>query len=481
MNGASSSSRHGRKLSGLEVAVLVHVGIFLAAAAWIEGGSPVGVREGLAAWGSLSVPLFLAAVLPRASGISARPGLLRWLWPLALFNGVTLAACLTPNYREVHFGAQVMLTPLTLGAWPPSTAVPALTLHGLWLFDAIYLSCFNLALVARRRRGLRTLLVFAALNAAALGVFGTIQRLTNAPSMYFGMLPHENLSFFFATFAYHNHWGSFALLMIVVCLGLGWHYFRQTDPRQVARSPAIMALLGAALLALTEPLSASRSCTLLLLPVAACALGQWMTRLVRQRRRFHESVAAPLAAALAGVAAIAAAGWMLAGNIILTRLDTTREQLAAMSAHGANDSMIVRYRDTWHMALDKFWFGWGMDSYPHVFMRYNSQLINPADGLYNYYYNAHNDWLQSLSEHGLAGTVLIAACGLVPLGALRGHRPGLLAGYLLFGCGLILLYSLVEFPFDNPCVALSWWLCFFAAIAYVRLSERSTPAEPAPA
>jgi len=483
MKGASSDrrSRAGNKLSGLEAAVLVHLGIFLAAASWIEGGSPAWVRDWLAAWGSLSFPLLLVAVLPRPAGTAPRSGVLRWLWPLALFNLLTLAACLTPNYREVHFGAQVLMTPLPLGSWPPSTAMPELTLHGLWLFDAIYLSCFNLALICRRRRGLRMLLVFAALNAAALGVFGSIQRLMESPSMYFGMLPHENHTFFFATFSYHNHWGSFALLMIVICLGLAWHYFRQADPQQLTRSPAIMALLGAALLALTEPLSASRSCTLLLLPIVGCALVQWVGRLLRQRRRFHESVAAPLVATVATLAAVAAVGWMLAGNIILSRLDTTRGQLAAMAAAGTKDSMAVRYRDTWHMARDKLWFGWGMDSYPHVFMQYNSQLINPADGLYNLYYNAHNDWLQSLSEHGLVGTVLLAACGLVPLGSLRGHRIGPLAGYLGFGCGLLLLYSLVEFPFDNPAVALSWWLCFFTALAYARLSERSAPAEPAPA
>ncbi len=473
------SSRRGRRLSGLEIAVLAHVGVLLAAASWIQGGSPAWVRDWLAAWGSLSLPLLLAAILPRPSGIPPRGAPLRWLWPAGLFTLVTLAACLTPNYREVHFGPQVLLTAIPMGAWPPSAAVPAETLRALWLFDALYLSCFNLALVARRRRGLRTLLIFAALNAIALGVFGSIQRLVESPSMYFGMLPNVNHALFFATFAYHNHWGAFALLMIIICLGLGWYYLRQGDATQLVRSPAMMALVGAALLALTEPLSASRSCTLLLLPVFGCALAQWVAQLLRQRRRLHESVAAPLLATFAGVGALVAAGWMLAGNIVLARLETTRFQLAQIeSGHG---TMIIRYRDTWRMARDKLWFGWGMDSYPHVFMQYNSQLINPADGLYNYYYNAHNDWLQSLSEHGLIGTALLAGCGLVPLASLRGRRPGVLASYLLFGCGLILLYSLMEFPFGNPAVVLSWWLCFFTALAHTRLSDRPASSAEAPA
>ena len=50
---------------------------------------------------------------------------------------------------------------------------------------------------------------------------------------------------------------------------------------------------------------------------------------------------------------------------------------------------------------------------------------------------------------------------------------GPLPGYLLAGCGLILLYAAVEFPFGNPAVTIAFWLTFFSALQYVRLSSRA--------
>ena len=38
-----------------------------------------------------------------------------------------------------------------------------------------------------------------------------------------------------------------------------------------------------------------------------------------------------------------------------------------------------------------------------------------------------------------------------------------------------ILYSLVEFPFGNPAVSLSFWLCFFCAIRLTQLNEREVP------
>jgi hypothetical protein len=43
---------------------------------------------------------------------------------------------------------------------------------------------------------------------------------------------------------------------------------------------------------------------------------------------------------------------------------------------------------------------------------------------------------------------------------------------LLAGCGLVLLYAWIEFPFGNTAVALTWWLCFFVCLRYARPTER---------
>jgi O-antigen ligase len=191
--------------------------------------------------------------------------------------------------------------------------------------------------------------------------------------------------------------------------------------------------------------------------------------LVIRRRRFKESIALPLASSLTAVALCAGSVWFVARDRIEVRLAKTREQLGVMHAQGTIGGRVILYRDTWAMARDKLWFGWGTGSYPHVFLLYNSIRPGP-DRLPTYYTDAHNDWLQSVAEHGLTGTVLLGLCALVPLSGLRPrHFKTPLPAYLLIGCGLILIYAWVEFPFGNAAVVLSWWTAFFCAARYARL------------
>jgi O-antigen ligase len=125
------------------------------------------------------------------------------------------------------------------------------------------------------------------------------------------------------------------------------------------------------------------------------------------------------------------------------------------------------------MAVAKPWFGWGMASYPFIFTMFNTR-VSGSDGLPVFYHDAHSDWLQSFAEHGLIGSALLASSVLVPLIVLR-FRPirSQLAGYLMGGCGLVLVYAFLEFPFGNFAVVLVWWLCFMVSIQYTRLRQFS--------
>jgi O-antigen ligase len=471
-----------RHLAPLEILTLAHVAVLLIGGSWVLGGNAWWVRHLLSWWGTFGALITLTAVLRdwRDDRPNLRPFL--WLWPFVVFNALVLLSCLTPSYREVHFGSQSFLTPIDVPAWPPSTARPDHALRDLWLFDAIWISCFNLALLIRRRRTLRGLLIAMALNGIALAVFGSVQELMGSTGLYFGAVDTGKQPFFFASFFYHNHWGAFALEMIAVCIGLGWHYLRRKGSDRLLQSPALVGLLGVVLIAITEPLSASRSCTLMLVPLLGGALGHWLIWITRQRRQLHESVAVPvLATCLAAVVALGAI-WYVARDVILNRLATTQLQLADMHAEGGIGSRGVLYRDTWHMAKDRIWFGWGMASYPTVFSRYNTQQVSRVDGLTTYYVDAHNDWLQSLAEHGIVGTGLLVLCPLAALWAMRGKSWGVLPLYLLGGCLLIVCYSIMEFPLDNTGVVIFWWACFFIAVQYIRLSDRPAdrPAEQPP-
>ena len=462
-------------LGGIEIAVLVHAGIFIAAGTWAFGGNAAFVRPWLSLWGTVGPFITIAAMLVnrKRTQVSLRP--LAWLWPFGLFNALVLISCFFPLFRELRVGERDFFATVALPVWRPGAAVPARALRALWLFDGIYLSCFNLALIVRHRRGLRALLLAAAANALILSVFGTVQKLMGAKGIFFGLVKSPQI-YFFSTFIYHNHWGAFIVLMAAVCLALVRHYAQWGEGRDLFHTPAFAGLVAVLFLAITVPLSTSRSCSLLLVLLLGGALVRWIAHKAGERREFRESMTLPLLGAAAAIIVGLAGIWFIARDVISMRVAKTEEQVAAMRARGSVGSRAVLYADTWRMAKARLVFGWGMDSYPYVFQIYNSQdHPNKRDNLPNYYVDAHSDWLQAVAEHGLVGAALLALCGLAPLAALRRRRPwGTLPAHLLAGCALILLYAWVEFPFGNTAVVLCWWFCFFTAVSYARLGGRRT-------
>ena len=461
-------------LALIEIVTLVHVGAAAIFAAWAFGGNAAWSRTLLAWWGSLSVFIALAAIDSRKE---RRPGALRimlhplrWLWPLALFNVLVVASALNPSFRELVTTTGAVLVRSEEIAWLPSSARPGLTLRALWLFDGTYLTCFNLALVIHQRRALRGLLLVLGASALALSIFGTFQKLAKADGLYFGLVKSPNPAFF-ASFIYHNHWGAFIHLMIAACLGLVWHFSRRSgrEYRNFWHSPAFVGLVLVFFLVATIPLSSSRSSSLLAIMLLGGTLLHWIARLVGKRRAYHESAILPIGVACLALAIAGAAIFWLGWPVIEKRLALTQDQVAQMRAQGSIGGRAILYRDTWRMARDRLWFGWGMGSYPTVFFTYNTQDVKLA-GFPITYADAHSDWLQSVAEIGLVGTVLLGLHGVVPLLALRRGRFGSpLPGYLFGGCGLILLYAGIEFPFGNPAVVLAWWLCFFTGVRYAWL------------
>lgn len=460
---------HRTPLTLLERATLIHVGVLVIGAAWALGGNTAWARTLLSLWGSFGVLIALTALRdPAAKKLGYRRPV-RWLWPLAIFNVIIVLSSFNPSFREVMDGMNIFYVQDHTHLPLPSTARPIRSLEALWFFDAAYLSCFNLVLVVRQRRALRGLLLALSANALVLAVLGTVQKLMNATGLYFGAVPTRQVHFF-STFIYHNHWGAFTLLMIGLTLGLEFHYARRREARDFWHSPAFAGLVAIGLLAISVPLSTSRSSTILVVLLLGGALAHWFVRLVRHRRAFRESVVLPLAGAALAILVAGAFAWNLGRGTILTRLEATRTQIADMHALGETIPRQVLYRDTWHMAREKLWFGWGMASYPTAFFNFNTQQFGHPDGLPEYFHDAHSDWLQSVSEVGIVGTALLALCALVPLWHRRrviGQSP--LGTYLLAGCAIVLLYALLEFPFGNRAVVIAFWLCFFCAIHYGRI------------
>jgi len=398
-------------------------------------------------------------------------GTMSWLWPVVILNAVVGISCLTPNFKSLKLGAETFLAPVRVDWWIPSAARSELALRSLWLFDGIYFSCLNLALAISRRKTIRTLLAVAVGNALALSVFGIVQKLTNSTGIFFGAVKSPQ-DFFFASFVYDNHWGSFCILMLGACVGLIFRYASGIDGGGLFRGPALSGFVAAVLIGSSIPLSGSRACSLMLGILTAVCAAQGLPRAHRALRRSGASSLGALAAlALAAVFMIASV-WMVAGDSIQARAAKTKVQVAVIWAQGGLGSRSILYQDTWRMARDRVLFGWGMGSYPTVFNLYNSQT-SKVDRLPIIYHDAHSDWIQSVAEIGLVGTLLVGVAALMPVLAIRSAKIRPIPFFLFSGCVLIAAYAWIEFPFGNVAVVLAWWFCLFGAIQYVRLTEGS--------
>jgi O-antigen ligase len=458
-------------LKVLELCVVAHVCVFVIGASWAFGGNADWVRTPLAAWGSLGIALSVAAAI---AFFSQEEGgrVLAWVWPVVALNAVVAASCLTPGLKPVAFGREALLMPVSVPWWLPSSAQPAVTMGALWLFDGIYFSCLNIALFVVRRRSLRLILAVSVANAFALAVFGTVQKLAGSTGLYFGAVKSPQ-TMFFSSFVYDNHWGVFTLLMICACTGLVIRYAGRNG-RGFFNGPAFAGLVAAVLIGLTIPLSGARACTFLLCVVAAIALYKGLPRASRSMKASGMARGARVLATTAIALAAILAVWLIAGEVIKARAEKTRDQISEMLANGSIGSRAVLYHDTWRMARQRTPFGWGMGSFPRVFQLYNTQE-SKIDRIPVVYHDAHSDWLQSIAEIGIVGTLLVGAAACLPFMSVRRAAFPPVPFFLLTGCVLVAAYAWVEFPFGNVAVCLGWWLCFFVAVQYARLpAERAS-------
>jgi O-antigen ligase len=455
----------------IEFAVAAHVSAFVVGVSWAFGGNADWVRTPISIWGSLGILLTLAVVSSR--GIRSRiiEGTSIWIWPIILLNLIVGVSCLTPGFHTAVFRGQELIMPAEVSWWIPSTTRVRLTLPALWLFDGIYFSCLNVALVIRNRRIIRMILAVVVGNALALSIFGIAQKAVGSSGIYFGSVESPQ-SQFFASFVYDNHWGAFIVIVMGACVGLVLRYAYGEHGEGFFYGPAFTGSVAAVVMAISIPFSGSRACTLLLGVLACIALVRGFPSISKAMRHSGFSTA--------GVAVVTATSsvlavwcvWMVAGDVIQARAEKTREQVAEMWIRGGVGSRSVLYQDTIRMASARPLFGWGMGSYPVVFSLFNTQE-SKVDRLPVIYHDAHSDWLQAYAELGLAGAALVGAAVALPAFSLRRQRFTDIPFFLLVGCMLVAAYAWIEFPFGNVAVVLTWWLCFFSAIQYARLTGRS--------
>jgi len=471
MSFPGSRSRHDTELG--EWVVFGHVGGMIVITAWSFGGQTPWMRELATFWslvGGLAIAARTMFTRPPTPGRSPARYLVL-LWPLIAFAALALVSALNPLYAPMQIGGEMVMVEQVPFAWLPASAAPADTLRDLALFCGIVISCFNLYWCVNDRRTLRRLCLLIAVNAFALAVLGTVQKLIGSKLMIGGILP-PNLKFF-STFIYHNHWGAFTLVALCMCVALLFHASRHRHGR-FWNSPSAAGLVATLFVAASLPLSQSRSATALAVLVAGAALTHagWIAI---KRRTGLKSLAIPIAIAMAALGVAVGAIAFLAKPVFEERIAQTRQQMADIREGNwvdVDDRPAV-YRDTLRMIADRPFTGWGLESYGDVFPLYKGKdIVGPR------YVHAHSDWLQTVAECGIIGTLLLLLFAARFLWKLPLRSSGPFPAWLMAGCLTVFLYAALEFPFANPAVQMVFWTAFFGAVRYVRLIERQLSREP---
>jgi O-antigen ligase len=457
----------------LGLAASIHVCILLIGVTWAFGGNADWVRTPISLWASLGIVLY--AVTLKKAGRGKSRATLVWAIPVCLLSLQVLLSAATPGFKVLASGNGSFLMPVRVSNWIPSAARPESAVRELWLFDGLYFSCLTVAAAVTSRRMIRLILAVAVGNAFALSIFGTVQKLAGSEGIYFGAIKSPQ-DYFFASFVYDNHWGAFIILTMGACVGLVIRYLSLPDGRSLFQGPAFLGLIATITMTMSVPLSGARICTALLGILLVAGLMKGLPVLVRNLEGRTNATTARFGIAIA-IALFACFAWAIDGTVIRSRATKTADQIATLWAQGGAGTRGIVYRDTWRMAKDRPIFGWGMASFPLVFHLYSSQQIS-ADHIPIVYHDAHSDWLQSVSEIGFVGSACIAAAALLPVAAIRKRRLSPVPFFLFAGCVIVLSYALVEFPFGNVAVVLTWWLCLMCGVQYSRIG--GPPAGDAP-
>ena len=363
-----------------------------------------------------------------------------------------------------HTGLRIWeLIPVDFISWLPSSirsdfgdASPERFLVFYWVALLTALACYR----SFGRSGQKLLVAFTALNAAFIGLVGLIQSALGSQTIL-GVYSavDEGQGLFFATFLYKNHAAAFLNLGLAACFA---SYFSFT--KNIVRNPStprpVFAILGLVILA-GVVFSKSRLGFL-------GSLGIWVIFMSLALTGIHRSgISKRWLAMGVGVTSLLA----IAGGIFLLKNPQT-DHLNTLNREITEDFSFKQrklgYRSGWAMFVEKPILGWGAGNFRHGFRQFQNlekekeEIVHPwmARRNQNFFWeHMHNDYLESLIELGVVGSVLLFAIPgyffRIILKSKRWKDPVIFM--LLIGLGSTAGHALVDFPFRNLSVLVTWF------------------------
>lgn len=401
----------------------------------------------------------------RAMGVESAPvpaaRLLAALHVLVMLQLLPLPPAVLRAVSPGSFAFYDRYSLVPLAEWRPISVNPADTARGLaFLFgmSLLFAAAHRELAHERWRRRLCATVVAAGFVMTLLAL---VQASSAHPTRIYGLWQPRWDWGVFGPYVSKNHFAGYMAMAIPLGIAFAAEAFLRLRTAWAGRRRGWVAIggpdgnatirLSAVAMVLVVGLLASRSRGGLL--AAAAAVGVLPLALPRQRVR---------ALALAVLIAVAGLGWM---DLTATR--------AAFATRGVQSSRLDLWRDALRMFPDFPALGAGFNAFGTSYIPYQTVAR------YEWYGEAHNEYLQALLDTGLVGAVLVALLVLTLLrAAWRGAAGGPLAAGLLGAVTACLVHNLVDFNWQIPANAATFAILSGLAVQPVEAHAEARDLDP---
>jgi O-antigen ligase len=154
------------------------------------------------------------------------------------------------------------------------------------------------------------------------------------------------------------------------------------------------------------------------------------------------------------------------------------EQLSKLQANDPSVLSRKLARESAAAMLGDHWArGVGAGGFRYLFPIYikDKPLIYENGRLF--WNHAHNDWLEIPIELGLTGVLLIAgALGWIGWAWTKsGGWRNPLTLMIALGCGQVMAHAVMDFPFQNPAILVTWWSLLVISLRWLELDTTGGP------
>jgi O-antigen ligase len=373
--------------------------------------------------------------------------LLTLIWLLKQWLGRELTIQWSPLYPPMAGFGVLILLQISLRA----SAYRHDTIAGALLYCAYAMLCFLAGQTLLRSSQARKIAVLLGLYGFLISAFALVYSLSSNGKLYW-LYPLTHGGAVYGPYVNHNHYAGLMEMLVPIPLVLAL-------TRLAGERERIAAGIAAAIMVATIFLSGSRGGMIAIfveLVVITVILLRQRVSLFRHNRGLQVAVMVTFAVVLVGLL------WWVGGKELTSRVSSIATETHTELSGGMRVSID---RDAVRMFRKKPVLGWGLGTFPVVYPQFRSFYTT-------FFVNeAHNDYLQLLSEMGLFGVgmmvwflIVLYRHAIRKMGSWTSDVSGAVTLACTLGITGIMVHSLLDFNLQVPAnAALYYVLCTLAA------------------